>query len=201
VRELLIATRNEKKKKELKILLNGIDVRILTLRNFNGLPPILEDGKNFKENAIKKAVTSARLTGKFTLADDSGLEVSALGNKPGIYSARFAGRYANDSKNNLKLLKLLKGVPLKKRRARFVCNIAIADKTGLIAATQGSCGGLIGFEIKGTHGFGYDPLFIIPKYNKTFAQLGPDIKNRMSHRFKALRRAKKIILRYFQRTP
>ncbi len=92
MKELLIATRNEKKKKELKILLNGIDVRILTLRNFNGLPPIVEDGKSFKENAVKKAVTTASLTGKFTLADDSGLEVSALDNKPGVYSARFAGR-------------------------------------------------------------------------------------------------------------
>ncbi len=201
MKQLLIATRNERKKRELRVLLNGIDVRILTLRNFKGLPKILEDKKTFKANAIKKATVAARLTGKLTIADDSGLEVDILGNKPGVYSSRFAGKGANDRKNNLKLLRLLKGVPFKFRTARFVCNIAIADRTGLIGTTEGSCKGVIGFDIKGDYGFGYDPLFVIPKYGKTFAELGAGIKNRMSHRYKALKKARRLILGYFRKNP
>jgi len=199
VRELLIATRNERKKKELKTLLDGIDVRILTLRNFPGLPKIVEDGRNFKENAIKKATTAAKLTGRLTIADDSGLEVDVLGNKPGVYSSRFAGKGATDRKNNLKLLRLLKDTPFKNRTARFVCHIAISDKSGLIGTTKGVCSGVIGFKIQGTYGFGYDPLFVIPKYGKTFAELGARIKNKMSHRYKALKKAKKLILGYFRK--
>ena len=199
MKELLVATRNERKKKELKVLLKGVDVKILTLRSFPGLPEVVEDGKTFKENAIKKAATYASLTGKLTLADDSGLEVNALNNRPGVYSARFAGKRASDRTNNLKLLKLLKGVPLSKRKARFVCHIAVATKSKLVGTRGGSCSGLIGFEQKGSFGFGYDPLFIIPKYKKTFAQLGPKVKHKISHRYKALTKTKKLLLEYLKK--
>ena len=194
---LLVATKNKKKLEEIKEILKDLNLRITSLADYDNLPRIIENGKTFKENAIKKAVKIARATQKLTLGEDSGLCVDALKGKPGVYSSRFAGKGKSDLKNNLKLIKLLEGLPLNKRKAYYYCAVALADKEGLVAVVEGKCFGLIGNALKGRFGFGYDPLFIIPKYKKTFAQLGPRIKHKMSHRFNALLRIRKIIPDYF----
>jgi len=194
--ELIVATKNKKKLEEIKEILKDLDLKITSLADYPKVPRIIENGKTFKENAIKKAVKIAAFTQKLTLGEDSGLEVIALGGKPGIYSSRFSGKNKSDFQNNLKVLKLLNGLPLSKRRARYVCAVALADKNGLIKVVEGTCSGLIGFEPKGHFGFGYDPLFIIPRYKKTFAQLGPKIKHKISHRFKVLKKAKVIVRSY-----
>lgn len=194
--ELIVATRNKKKLQEIKDLLVDFDIKVISLDDIKNAPYIEEDGNSFIENAIKKAATIAMFTKKLTLGEDSGLEVKALGNKPGIYSSRFSGKNANDKKNNLKLLRLLGNIPFKKRSAQYKCAVALVDGKKIIGVTQGYCKGLIGFRSKGKSGFGYDPLFIIPKYNKTFAQLGLKIKHKMSHRARALKKIKAIISRY-----
>jgi len=194
--ELVVATKNKKKLAEIKAILKGLKLKISSLADYSGFPRIIEDGKNFKENAVKKAVKTSRVTGKLSLGEDSGLCVSALGGAPGIYSARFSGKNKSDKQNNLKLLKLLKGLPLEKRKAHYVCAVSVADKDGLIGVIEGNCHGLIGLELKGWHGFGYDPLFVVPKFKKTFGQLGERIKHKMSHRYHALKKAKKIIKKY-----
>jgi len=191
--ELVVATKNKKKLSEIRQLLAGLNLKITSLVDYPEAPRIIENGRSFRENAAKKAIKIARYTGKFVLGEDSGLEVDALGGRPGIYSSRFSGRDKSDLKNNQKLLRLLGNLPLKKRKAHYTCAVAIADKKGLIAVVEGRCNGLIGFVPKGSSGFGYDPLFIIPKYNKTFAQLGLKIKHRMSHRYNALKKAVKVM--------
>ncbi|MFH1655829.1 MAG: RdgB/HAM1 family non-canonical purine NTP pyrophosphatase [Candidatus Omnitrophota bacterium] len=191
--DLVVATKNKKKLKEIKDLLKGLNLKILSLADFPRAPKIIEDGETFAQNAIKKAATIAMYTGKLTMGEDSGLEVKALKNKPGVYSSRYSEKGATDKKNNSKLLRELRGVPLKKRIARYKCSVALADKHRLISVVSGSCQGLIGFRCRGKSGFGYDPLFIIPKYNKTFAQLGLKIKHGMSHRAKAIKKARKVI--------
>jgi len=196
--QLVVATKNRKKLKEIKELLKDLYLEISCLADFKKTPRIIENGLTFKANAIKKALKIARFAGRLTLGEDSGLCVCALGNKPGIYSSRFAGKNKSDNQNNIKVLRMLEGLPLAKRKAYYVCAVALADKDGLIGVTEGKCFGVIGFEQKGRHGFGYDPLFIIPKYKKTFAQLGEGIKHRMSHRFRALEKAKKILVKYIE---
>ncbi len=196
MKELVIATTNRKKKKELKNLLKGLGIRLLSLNDFKNIPGIKEDGKTFARNAAKKAVVTSKITKRLVLADDSGLEVEALGGRPGVLSSRFSGPGATDYKNNKKLLKLLKGIPSQRRKARFVCSVAIAERGRLLTTVTGTCSGIIGFERKGRHGFGYDPLFIVPRYGKTFAQLGPAVKNKISHRAKALGKARRFIERY-----
>ncbi len=193
---LVVATRNKKKLLEIKEILKGIDLTLLSLDAYKNSPQVIENGKTFKENAVKKAVKLARFTGEFCLGEDSGLCVDALDGAPGIYSARFSGRDKSDIKNNLKLLKVLKDLPLSKRKAHYVCAVALADKNGLVGVAEGRCSGLIAFEPKGSAGFGYDPVFYIPKYKKTFAQLGEKIKHKMSHRYHALKKAKRIIQKY-----
>ncbi|HOX54009.1 MAG: XTP/dITP diphosphatase [Candidatus Omnitrophica bacterium] len=197
--DLVVATKNKKKLKEIEELLADFNLKILSLADFPRAPKIIEDGKTFDQNAIKKAATIAMYTGKLTMGEDSGLEVKALKNKPGVYSSRYSGEGATDKKNNLKLLRDLKNIPLKKRNARYRCSIAIADKHKLIAVVNGSCNGLIGFRSKGSAGFGYDPLFIIPKYSKTFAELGEKIKHTMSHRAKAIKKAKRVMARVLRK--
>ena len=191
--EVVLATGNLHKAKEIKAILNGLNLRFLTLQDFPNLPETIEDGKTFKENAVKKAKEIARLTGKIALADDSGIEVEALNNAPGVYSARFAGEKAADSENNKKLIGLLKGIPLARRRARFVCVIAIAEPAGKFYTAGGELKGIIALKPAGKKGFGYDPLLIVPRYKKTVAQLSSEVKNRISHRAKALRKAKGIL--------
>jgi len=198
--ELVIATKNKKKLKEIKELLGDFDLKITSLADYPETPRIIENGKTFKENAVKKAVKIARFTGKLAMGEDSGLCVDALNGKPGIYSARFAGKEKSDLKNNLKILKLLGNKPLSSRKAYYVCAVAIADKHGLVTVVEGKCNGVIGLDQKGEHGFGYDPLFIIPKYKKTFAQLGERIKHKMSHRYLALKKVRKVIQKYIEQS-
>jgi len=199
--ELIVATKNKKKLEEIKEILKGFNLKILSLADYPRPPRIIENGKTFRENAIKKAVKIAKFTQKLTLGEDSGLCVDALRGKPGVYSSRFAGKDKSDPKNNLKLLKLLEGLPVNKRRAHYYCVVALADKNGLLGVVEGKCRGFIGFTEKGNFGFGYDPLFVIPKYKKTFAQLGPRIKHKMSHRFRALQKAKASLSTYLKRNP
>lgn len=196
--ELVVATKNKKKLKEIKELLAGFNLKATSLENYPQAPRIIENGKTFKENAVKKAVKIAQFSQKITLGEDSGLCVDALHGKPGIYSSRFSGKNKSDIQNNLKLLKSLEGLPLNKRKAYYVCAVALADKDGLIAVVEGECSGIIGFSLKGSSGFGYDPLFIIPKYKKTFAQLGERIKHKMSHRYRALVKTRKILQKYIE---
>lgn len=198
MKEIIIASRNEKKLHELKCYLKGIRAKVQSLKELSGAPRIYEDGKTFKANAIKKALTISRFTKGLVLADDSGLVVDALGGRPGVRSSRFAGPKKNDHENNLKLLKSLNRVPLKKRTARFVCAVAIADKGKLIKAIEENCKGLVAFSIRGRYGFGYDPLFLIPKYKKTFGELGLKVKDKMSHRAKALKKARRFLKKHLR---
>jgi len=186
VRKLLIATRNKQKKRELQAILTGWDVQLLSLDDIAAIPEIIEDGATFAENAIKKARITADLSGCITLADDSGLEVEALGGAPGIFSARFAGLQADDEANNRKILYLLKDVGEDKRIARFVCVIAVAVPNGEVYTVQGICEGKIAHRSQGQGGFGYDPLFIPQGFSRTFAELEEEDKNQISHRGQAL---------------
>lgn len=198
--ELVVATRNKKKLKEIKdILLKGFHFKVTSLVDYHNVPRIIENGRTFKENAIKKTLKIARSTQKLTLGEDSGLCVDALGGEPGVYSSRFSGKDKSDLKNNLKVLKLLEGVPWKKRKAYYVCAVALADADGLLGIVEGRCNGIIGFTMKGDAGFGYDPLFVIPEYKKTFAELGERIKHKISHRYRALDKARKIIQKYIEK--
>src|SRR3989338_11227749 len=180
--ELIIATTNQGKLLEIRELLSAMDLKITSLADYPDAPRIEEDGKTFSQNALKKAATIALYTGKLTLGEDSGLEVKALGGRPGIYSSRFAGNGATDKKNNAKLLRVLRGAPLKKRQARYRCCAALVDGHRGIDVVSGSCAGLIALKGKGSNGFGYDPLFFLPRYNKTFGELDPAAKARISHR-------------------
>jgi len=153
-------------------------------------PRIKEDGKSYRANALKKARGFARATGKIVLAEDSGLEVKRLAGKPGIYSARYSGPKATARSNNLKLLKALQGVALTKRQAQYRCVVVLAAPRKILAITEGICRGYIADRLKGRQGFGYDPLFVVPKYHKTFGQLPNSVKNRISHRAVALNRMK-----------
>ncbi len=191
--ELVVATRNKDKLREIKALLKGLRVRVFSLDSFKGVPEVIEDGETLEDNAIKKAVQASKFLKKFAVADDSGLEVEYLNGDPGVYSARFSGKDATYKTNNEKLLKLLKGVPLSKRKACFRCVIAIADKGKVIGVAEGRCCGKIGFESKGDNGFGYDPVFIPNGFKKTFAQMSASRKNNISHRSIALKKAKSII--------
>lgn len=199
MRELVVATKNKGKLREIKELLAGVNVIITSLADYPGAPEIIEDGATFQENALKKAVTIAAYTNQLTMGEDSGLEVEALGNAPGIYSARFSGENATDDMNNRKLMEELKGVPLEKRAARYRCSIALVDDEETIGMVEGECPGVIVTEARGTNGFGYDPYFLIPKYNKTFGELDPSIKAKMSHRAHALQALRQTLKEYLNR--
>jgi len=188
--EIVLATRNADKVREIRSILSDIDVKILSLLDFENIPMVVEDGKNLRENAIKKAKMAYKYTHRTVIADDSGLEVESLGGLPGVYSSRFAGPKASYKENNQKLLDMLGDRPLEERTARFRCVIAVVDSDKEPKIFEGTVDGYIGFEEKGNSGFGYDPLFILPEYNKTFAELGEDFKNRLSHRAKALLKLK-----------
>ena len=191
---LLIATSNMGKVREISEALRDFDLEIKTLKDYCEINPPEETGKTFFENAYLKAKYYTEKTGLMCLADDSGLEVDILNGAPGIYSSRFAGENATDEENNKKLLALLQGIPLEKRKARFVCVIVVYHPSGKYIKTEGTWEGLIGFEPKGSHGFGYDPIFLVPEYNyeKTAAELPIEEKSRLSHRGRALEALKKI---------
>lgn len=191
--EIVLATRNSGKVKEFKELLAALGVEVLSLEDYQGVPEVEEDGNTFKDNAEKKALVVARATGKIAVADDSGLEVDHLGGAPGVHSARFAGPERDDGANNRRLLQLMAGVPPDKRTARFCCVVAVATPQGKVHTAMGTCSGEILQKPAGEGGFGYDPLFYIAEYGKTFAQLDINVKNKISHRGKAFARAAHII--------
>ena len=184
---ILIATLNEGKLREYERLLAGVPgIELTTMTSLGRSVDVLEDQDTFRGNALKKATEIAKVAGVPCLADDSGLEVDALDGRPGVYSARYAGEGATDAQNNSKLLEELADVGDDQRTARFQCAIAIVDESGReLAAAQGACEGYVGRELKGTHGFGYDPLFVPDGFDETMAELGPETKNEISHRAKA----------------
>lgn len=185
MKEIVLATRNRHKAEELAALLSDLGVRIRTLAEFPDAPEVEEDGPTCEANAIKKAVEIARATGLTAVADDTGLEVDALGGRPGVYAARYAGEGATYEDNCRKLLRELAGVPPSGRRARFMTVAAIAFPGGEVRTMQGVLEGLITEECRGTRGFGYDPVFLVPSLGKTLAELTPEEKNCVSHRAKA----------------
>jgi XTP/dITP diphosphohydrolase len=197
VKEIVVATKNPGKLREIKESLKGMEVQILSLTDLPHLPPVEEDGSTFLENALKKARTVARHTGRLTIADDSGLEVDYLKGDPGVHSARFAGEDASDADNNRKLLQCLEGIPSSQRGATFRCVIAVVDPQGKETWVEGKCRGTIGEQTKGTQGFGYDPLFIIPESGKILAELPLEEKNRISHRGKALAALQRVLGDFF----
>ena len=181
---IVLATTNKNKTKELKEMLEGFPVDIKNLSDFGPIPEVVEDGETFDDNAYKKASFTARILGYPALADDSGLCVDALNGAPGVYSARYAGEHATDQDNVNKLLDALKNE--ENRKAAFECVISIAAPTGAALTYEGRCKGVLTHEPCGENGFGYDPLFFFPEFNKTFAQLSMDEKAKVSHRGKAL---------------
>jgi len=196
MRTLVVATKNEKKLHELKRYLRTARADVVSLKKFQKIPRIVEDKSTFKGNAAKKAIIVSAFVKGLAIADDSGLCVEALSGSPGVKSARFAGLAKNDKANNRKVLDLLGDRARSGRKARFVCAVCIADNGKVMKVIEEDCKGLIAFEPKGRYGFGYDPIFLIPKYDKTFGQLGLKVKDRMSHRSKALRKARKFLKKY-----
>ena len=196
-RRIIFATGNQGKIREIKMILADLDVEVLSLKEAGIEADIVEDGATFKENAVIKAKTIMEMTGDIVLADDSGLEIDYLNKEPGIYSARYMGEDTSyDIKNN-NLIGRLNGVPDEERTARFVCVIAAAFPNGDILTTKGTIEGIIGYEIKGSNGFGYDPIFYLPQYQCTTAELDMELKNELSHRGKALRAMKEQLKNKF----
>ena len=191
--KLLIATHNPGKIEEYEELLAGLALE-LTYPAQEGLDiEVAETGASFAENARLKAAAYARASGLVALADDSGLEVDALGGEPGIHSARYAGTGASDKERYRLLLEKLREVPWEERTARFRCVIAVATPGGQVHTAEGICEGIIAFAPKGEHGFGYDPVFYLQEYGKTMADLPPETKNKISHRARAVQRAREIL--------
>jgi len=198
-KKILVATTNPGKIAELRAMLD-FDVEWLGISDFPDIVEIEEDGLTFIENARKKAVGYAKATGLWTIADDSGLEIDALGGEPGVNSARFSGeKTINDDgtlidhRNIAKVLELLKGVPKEKRMARFFCSLCLASPEEILIETEGTLEGLITNKEIGKNGFGYDPIFFVPHLNKTVAQLTPEEKNAISHRGNAIRKFKPLL--------
>lgn len=185
--KLLVATGNVGKLKEIRALLQGCEIDIVGLNDLDNVPEVVEDGDSFSENACKKAREMAAFSGLLTLADDSGLAVDALGGQPGVHSARYAGVQGDDEANNRKLLTALANVADSERKASFVCVMALAWPDGTCKTFDGRISGVVLREQRGSGGFGYDPLFLVPEYGKTTAELPLEIKNRISHRGNALR--------------
>jgi XTP/dITP diphosphohydrolase len=200
IRELILATRNRHKGKELAALLGDLGITIHTLDEFPDAPEVVEDGDTCEANAIKKAAAIAEFTGLPAVADDTGLEVDALGGRPGIYAARYAGEGATYEDNCRKLLRELMGVPLEQRTARFLTVAALALPSEGIRVAQGALEGVIAEEPSGSSGFGYDPVFLIPELGMTLAQLSADQKNRISHRAKAFTKMREILKRLGQQS-
>ncbi len=187
---MIAATKNTHKLKEIDEILKPFGINVISVEEV-GLSHIevVEDGNTFEENSMKKAETIMRLSKKDAIADDSGLSVQALGGQPGVYSARFSGENATDKENNKKLLSMLEGVS--DRSAKFVSVVSLVFSDGKKISVRGECSGKIGYEEKGNNGFGYDPLFIVDGYDKTFGELDSEIKNEISHRANALKKLKK----------
>ncbi len=197
MKKILIATTNPGKIAELSAMLDA-DVEWVNLSDFKGIGEIKEDGQSFAEKKKKKAIGYSKATGLWTIADDSGLVIDALGGQPGVKSARFSGakdkeRTLMDHKNIAKVLKLLGGVPKEKRTAKFVCCLCLASPDKVLIETQGSLEGVIIDREMGSNGFGYDPIFFVPKLNKTVAQMDANEKNAISHRGNAIRKFRPLL--------
>lgn len=193
MRKLVLATGNKGKLKELTRILADTGFELMSLSDY---PPMVEpdeNADNFAGNASIKALAVAEHTGELAIADDSGLVIDALDGAPGVFSSRFAGEGASDEDRNTKVLNLMKDVPAEKRTARFVCVAAIAEPGKVIGTAEGKCEGHIISEPRGTHGFGYDPIFLVDGFDATMAELPMEIKNEISHRAKAVNAAKEIL--------
>ena len=180
--KIVFASGNLGKVREIREMLSCINIELVSLKDYPDIPEIVEDGKTFLENALKKARTVSERTGQAVLADDSGLQVDALGGEPGIYSARYAGEGASDDDNINLLLEKLKEVPPEKRTASFCCVLVLYNTDGTYESFESGWPGRIIDDRRGDNGFGYDPVFYVPELNKTAAELPPEIKNRISHR-------------------
>jgi XTP/dITP diphosphohydrolase len=191
--EVVLATRNRDKGRELAAILAGAGVRIRTLDEFPGAPEVVEDGETCEANAIKKALSALRFTGLPAVADDTGLLVDALGGRPGVHAARYAGAGATYEDNWRKLLRELEGVPREKRTARFVTIAALARPGERVEVMEGVLAGLIAEAPAGAGGFGYDPVFWVPELGRTLAELDPTEKNRVSHRARAFAKLKELL--------
>ena len=194
--KLLLATTNQGKAKEIKSYLEKLTLEIFTLQELNTKKTFSERGKTFAENARGKSLFYSEQWEGLTLAEDSGLEIAPLKGAPGVLSARFSGPQATDEKNNQKVLTLMKGMPFEQRKARFISCMVLTQKGKIIKEIKESVRGLITTEKKGSHGFGYDPLFYYPPLRKTFAELLPEEKNKVSHRGRALKIFKEFLLEY-----
>jgi XTP/dITP diphosphohydrolase len=192
---LVVATANKSKFVEIKDIFKEVNLELFSLLDFSQRPKIIEDGKNFYENAKKKAQSAATFYNCISLGEDSGLEVQALNNRPGIYSARFAGSDSNSKKNIEKLLEMMKGIAWEKRQARFVCSLVLVFPGGREEYFSGRVEGFITDSPKGDSGFGYDPVFFLPALGKTMAEIPFSLKNKISHRQKAVSLAKNYFLK------
>jgi XTP/dITP diphosphohydrolase len=196
---VIFATKNKGKIKEINMILKDLDVDVISMEEAGINVDVVEDGKTFQENAIKKAKEIMEITNEIVLADDSGLEVDYLNKEPGIYSARYGGVDTPYSVKNKLIIDRLEGVPDEKRSARFVCVVAAVFPTGEVTTTRGTIEGIIGYEPKGDNGIGYDPIFYVPEYKCTTAEMEPELKNKLSHRGKALEAIKIVLKDYFER--
>ena len=194
MKKIIFATGNAGKMKEIREILKDLDAEVLSIKEAGVEADIVEDGKTFEENAVIKAKTVCELTGEIALADDSGLEIDYLNKEPGIYSARYMGEDTSYRIKNANLIERLEGVPDEKRTARFVCAIAAAFPDGTVKTVRGTMEGRIGYEEAGENGFGYDPIFYLPEYGCSSAELSMEEKNKISHRGKALRAIKEELL-------
>lgn len=193
MKKVIFATGNEGKMKEIREILEDLDIELLSLKDAGIHADIVEDGNSFEENAEIKAKTICEMTGEITLADDSGLEIDYLNKEPGIYSARYMGEDTSYRIKNGNLIQRLEGVPDEKRTARFVCAVAAAFPDGTVKTVRETMEGRIGYEEKGENGFGYDPIFYLPEYGCTSAELSMEEKNKISHRGKALRAIRDVL--------
>lgn len=197
--KLLIATHNRGKVQEYREILGDLPFELITLDDAEITEDVDETGATFEENARLKADAYSQQSGLLTIADDSGLEVDALGGEPGVYSKRYAGEGKSDADRNAFLLEKLREVPQEKRAARFRCVIVIEDAQGQRWVTEGTCKGEIAFAPRGTNGFGYDPIFIVPEHGKHLAELSSEEKNRISHRGRAAVKAREILEREYKK--
>jgi len=187
--EIVLASRNTGKLNELKKLLSHLPVQVLSLEDVSIKEELVEDAGTYEGNAIQKALAASKASGRLAVGDDSGLEIDALKGEPGPYSARFGGGILSDHEKNLRILNLLQEIPDDRRGAAFRCVVAIASPRGVLKVVEGICRGTIVRNPRGGGGFGYDPIFVPADYHKTFAELSPEIKNRISHRARALEKA------------
>ncbi len=194
---LVIGTRNAKKLQEIREILGDLGIELRDLTSYPAAPEVIEDGTTFEANARKKAVELALALGQWVLGEDSGLVVPALNGRPGVYSARYAGKQGDDAANNARLLAELAPLPEDRRAAYYVCTAALADPQGEVkAVVEGRCHGVILRELRGTGGFGYDPLFLIPEYHRTFGELSARAKHALSHRARALEQLRPVLRRW-----